>query len=65
MRSFVEAASKGLFGYDIDFKKNTYFLVAKPIGLLTLLELPLEIRKIIYNLPQIIQSGAIHIAQIE
>ncbi|MCO6548944.1 MAG: hypothetical protein J6583_14410 [Gilliamella sp.] len=65
LRSFVEAASKGLFSYNIDFETNTYFLVAKPITPLTLLELPMDVRHIIHKLPATIQPGALTISQIE
>jgi hypothetical protein len=65
LRSYVEAASKGLFSYDIDFETNTYFLVARPTTPLTLLELPMDVRHIVYKLPATIQPGALTISQIE
>ncbi|PIT45898.1 hypothetical protein [Snodgrassella alvi] len=65
LHSFVGAATKGLFSYNIDFETNTYFLVAKPTTPLTLLELPMDVRHIIYKLPATIQPGALTISQIE
>ncbi|WP_239375164.1 hypothetical protein [Snodgrassella gandavensis] len=62
LRLFVETASKSLFSYNINFETNAYFLVAKPVIPLTLLELPLNVRNIRYKLPEIIQPEALNIS---
>lgn len=63
--SFIDAAAKGLFSYNINFNDGSYFLIVKPVTPLLLSELPENIRSNLSDLPKDIQSGEEHIIKIE
>lgn len=58
VNSFTDAASKGLFSYNINFDSGTYFLIAKPLRALLLSELPENIRNKLSELPKDIEIGS-------
>ena len=65
LRSYIDAASRGLFSYDVNYENNSYFLVAKPLSPLSLRELPKNIKEIVYTLPKKIKTGSASITELE
>lgn len=65
LRSYIDAASRGLFSYDVNYEDNSYFLVAKPLSPLSLRELPKNIKEIVYTLPKKIKTGSASITELE
>lgn len=63
--SFIDAAAKGLFSYNINFNDGSYFLIAKPLTPLLLNELPENISNKLSKLPKGTQAGKKYITEIE